>query len=278
MSNDPGGTVQAAASAAHAVNYSNGLGWSDVVALVGAAAWLPQLWRFFQRPKVTPIAGGQVEIGFSNLGPIFNPKVAFRVERREALVTAIECQITHEKGQKTQFKCMQLIEQGVRSESTSGEKAVHQRQQDVVALVLNPMSIVERKVACQEVTCLERLENLKIQLYGTVDRLRDASAVWIDNVIRSSDYTIISKFLQDSFIWQAGTYRVDCSVWVGGQKHRAKCQFRFVLGDTSIVLLRKNFEIIADDFKRGLTPTDPNEPKPQGLNWVYANVLVSANP
>src|SRR5258708_7204841 len=113
MASDPGETVQAAASAAHAVNYSNGLGWSDIVALVGAAAWLPQLWRFFQRPKVTPIAGGRIEIGFSNLGPIFNPKVAFRVERREALVTGIEFRVTHEKGQNTQFKCMQLIEAGI---------------------------------------------------------------------------------------------------------------------------------------------------------------------
>ena len=99
MAADSGAATQAAVAAATVAQSTSGLGWSDIVALVGAAAWLPQIWRFLQKPKVTPIVGGQVEIGFTHLGPVFNPKVAFRAQRRDALVTGIQYRLQHERGQ-----------------------------------------------------------------------------------------------------------------------------------------------------------------------------------
>jgi hypothetical protein len=276
MTTDATGMTQAVASAATAVESTSGLRWSDIVALVGAAAWLPQLWRFFQRPKVTPIAGGQIELGFNNLGPLFNPKIAFRAERRAALVTGIEFRVLHERGQSTDFKCNQLVEYGAWSESTSGEKAVHQRLQDVVAVVIGPMSIVERKTNSREVNCLRQLEVLSIGLATAIDRLRSIEdPAWIDNLLRSREYVDTVKFLEDSFTWQAGKYKVECSVSVAGQAQPSKCKFQFVLGDSSLVLLKSNVRIMKDNFRRGLEPADATNPqKPPEFNWIYANVLV----
>lgn len=263
----------------------SGLRWSDIVALVGAAAWLPQLWRFFQKPKVTPIAGGQIELGFTNLGPLLNPKIAFRAERRVALVTGIEFQVLHERGQKTTFKCAQLVEYGAQSESTSGEKAFHQRQQDVVAIVLNPMAIVERKVNSREVNCLRQLEALNIDLGRAIDRTRSSAPDWIDELQRSREYGDILKFLEDSFLWQAGKYTVECFVTVAGQSRPSKCSFQFVLGDGSVALLKDNVEILKERFRRSLLPPEPAAAitmtassslpqKPRDYNWIFANVLV----
>jgi len=275
MPTDLASTAQAAASVATGVQTTAGLGWSDIVALVGAFAWLPHIWRYFQKPKTTPIAGGQVEIGFSTLGPLFNPKIAFRVENRVALVTGIEFKLLHERGQCTTFRCSQLVEYGAQTESTSGEKAVHQRQQDVVALVLNPMSIVERKVNSRELGCLARLETLNIDLGRAIDRTRRTDPAWIDDLVRTGEYAAVAKLLEDSFVWQAGNYKVECSVHVAGQPQPAKCKFQFVLGDGSATKLKENLEIIRENFRLSYLPPDPANPqKPKDLNWFYAYVFV----
>lgn len=61
-----------------------------------AAVWLPQVWRYLQKRKVSPLVGGQIEIGFSILGPVFNPKVTFR----NALLWSrgIDYFVAHERG------------------------------------------------------------------------------------------------------------------------------------------------------------------------------------
>jgi hypothetical protein len=274
MAPDPVSTSQATTAAVEVVHRWYGLSWGDIAALVGAAAWIPQIWRYFQRPKVTPIVGGQIEIGYTHFGPLFNPKIAFRVEKRAALVTGIEFAVVHERHQSTQFRCNQLVEYGSFSESTSGEKAVHQRQQDVVAVVLNPMSIVERKANCREVNCLNQLEQFNIGLGSAVDRLRGTSTNWIDELQRSREYVDLTRFLEESFIWQSGKYSVECSVNVAGQKRPSKCKFQFVLGETSLASLRNNATTIKENFRRSLMPPDTvYAEKTPDINWIYPNVF-----
>jgi hypothetical protein len=300
MAADSGAATQAAVATATVAQSTSGLGWSDIVALVGAAAWLPQIWRFLQKPKVTPIVGGQVEIGFTHLGPVFNPKVAFRAQRRDALVTGIQYRLQHERGQTSNFRCAQLVEYGAQTASTSGETAFHERHQDVVALVLTPTSIIERKTNSREVGCLDRLEALGIALVRAIDRTRRPGNDWIDEVLRTPEYQEIRRFLEDSFIWQAGTYQVECAVSVADQSQPSTCRFQFVLGEASVELLRRNLTIIVDRFRRALLAEAPapaapaaEGPAPAGpapagpaaaravateklpnFNWIYAYVLV----
>ena len=251
------------------------MGWGDIVALVGAAAWLPQIWQYFQKPKVTPIVGGQVEIGFSELGPVFNPKVAFRAERRTALVREIRYILTHERGQKSTFKCTQLVEYGARTESSSGETAAHQRQQDVVALVITPNLIVERKTNSREVGCLRQLEALNVGLARATDRARRPGTDWTDAIKMQPEYETLRRFLLDAFVWQAGTYTVECLVTVEGLSAPATCAFRFFLSEISVALLLKNLDILAENFHNGLLRGEGlYEGKLTPLNWFYPYALL----
>jgi len=45
--------------------------WGEFVAFIGAAAWTPHVIRLLQKPKITPFPGGQIEIGFTHLGPVY---------------------------------------------------------------------------------------------------------------------------------------------------------------------------------------------------------------
>lgn len=251
------------------------LTWGQLVALVGAAAWLPPIVRLFRRPKVTPFPGGQIEIGFTHLGPLFNPKLAFRAQRRDALITGIEYRVTHERGQETMFRCVQLVEHGAQTESTSGERAFHQRLQDIVAIVVTPVAIVERKTISREFECLELLENLGINLGRATDRLRRQGTDWIDELTRSQEYTDIHRFLHDARTWQVGEYRVECTIQVAGQRRPSTCRFRFVLGDGAVEKLNANLGVIERNFRESLLPPTAGQEKPKETqpNWAYPYAL-----
>lgn len=245
--------------------------WADIVAVVGAAAWIPQIWKFFLRAKVTPIIGGQIEIGFANLGPVFNPRLALRTERKSALVTGIDYQVTHERGQTAFFRCVQLVETGAFSESTSGEKALHQRQRDVVAIALVPDGIAERKTNSREIGCLENLESLQIALGRAMDRFRREGTDWYDDLQRSPEFEAIKTQLSDSFAWQAGEYAVECTITVAGNAAASTCKFRFFLGEGSAALLRANLITIETNLKQSVLVKPA--PKPLDYNWVYPYAL-----
>lgn len=249
---------------------AGGLGWSDIVALIGAAAWLPQLWRYFQKPRVTPIAGGQIEIGFSELGPIFNPKIAFRVERRDALVTGVHFVIKHERGQITTFDGTQLVETGAQSESTSGEKAFHRRTQDVVALVLTPTAIAERKVLTRERELLKLYENLQEGFGAALSRFKGNSADWVDRVFQSSEYQALETALTKDFVWQPGKYTAVCHVTIAGQKTATQIEFGFMLTENSVSRLRGNIEKLKQWNRDTLEGKfDDGTKKAPILDWVY---------
>jgi hypothetical protein len=84
------------------------------------------------------------------------------------------------------------VEIGAQSESTSGEKAFHRRTQDVVALVLTPNAIAERKVLTRERELLKQYEKLQEGLGAAISRIKGNSPDWVDRLLQSSEYQALA--------------------------------------------------------------------------------------
>jgi hypothetical protein len=58
----------------------------QILAILGALAWLPQLIIFISKwltkPKLTIITDKDLEIGYTTFGPIFNFQIAFLAEKK----------------------------------------------------------------------------------------------------------------------------------------------------------------------------------------------------
>jgi hypothetical protein len=171
------------------------------------------------------------------------------------------------------------------SSSTSGKATVPRcgsagsiRRQsadcNVVAIVVAPYSVAERKTVSREVGCLDKLEALNIALGRTADRLRREGTDWVQQVRRSSEYGAIEKVLLDAFVWQVGHYTVRCAVTVAGVKHSAECEFRFVLGEGAFAQLKSNVATIESNFFDGLKGETR---KPTPLHWAYPYALTASN-
>jgi hypothetical protein len=67
---------------------------AELAAYIGAAAWLPQIatwvYRWFVRPKITITPDRYGEVGFTSFGPIFNLRMAFASDRKDAIIDGFE--------------------------------------------------------------------------------------------------------------------------------------------------------------------------------------------
>lgn len=253
------------------------LTWTDVVAILGALAWLPVVVGWFQRPKITLIPGGVVEIGFTGMGAIFNPSLAFRTEKRDALVVSVSFEVQHEKGQRAVFKSGQFAETPGVTQSTTGESAIHSRVQAVRAVVLTPTTIAERKIMCQESTYQEKWDKLVDAYFTAINRIRltvpDAGK-WKEGVLQSPERHACKEFMTKALFWQAGTYRAVASAKASELRKPATATFTFTLSEADIALLTSNIAHLDGELDRILQQAmDPAaKVAPFAWHWVYPAV------
>src|SRR5437867_4178650 len=86
----------------------------DWVAIVGAAAWIPQVlgWaaRKLTEPSLRLVTGIAPEIGYTSFGPIFNLTCAISAERKDAIIERVSCTLEHERGQRLRLSWARLSE------------------------------------------------------------------------------------------------------------------------------------------------------------------------
>jgi hypothetical protein len=80
----------------------------NVVAIIGAAAWTPQIitwiYRFCTKPIITLYLHKTCQIGYTGLGPIFNIDLALMSERKAITLNNFSVNIKHENGASYLFE------------------------------------------------------------------------------------------------------------------------------------------------------------------------------
>jgi hypothetical protein len=233
---------------------------------------VPHLARWFVKPKVTLIPGVSVEIGFTALGPLFNPSLAFRSQRQGALITAIAFDVTHERGQTATFVAQQLVETAGSTQNTAGDFALHQRVQSVIAVVMVPTQIAERKVNCRASTVISRHDNLVANYQNAVRRLRDSDVKkWAESTAACAEYDALRKFWIGESFWHTGNYKVVVRAMVDELKREVTTKFSFALTDEHLRFLESNSTGLEWEAKGIFSDIAqvPRDPERFAWQWVY---------
>ena len=79
----------------------------NLLAIVGAAAWTPQIitWvsRALTKPTVSIHLDTKTEIGYSRFGPIFNVRFALLSQNKDAIINKFSVKLRHESGASYTF-------------------------------------------------------------------------------------------------------------------------------------------------------------------------------
>lgn len=82
----------------------------DVIAILGALAWLPQIfswiYNWLKKPKLSIYHDGEAEVGYIKNGNAFNLRFSFLARDKHALIDDIELVLTDKDGAHHTLKWM----------------------------------------------------------------------------------------------------------------------------------------------------------------------------
>lgn len=250
----------------------------EVAAYVGAAAWLPQIihwgYNYFVRPKLTISIGRQVEIGFTNLGPIFNVPLAFSVANKDLILDKIEVSICHQGGE-----CHDLTWHGLGetfseiTDNHGNKQTVGKNQSAPIAIKVSTIGLFEKSVRFQDPIYHKENRQLMDELKDHARYLyRKDSASAASELFSSKQYIQLHEKRLKHFYWKAGRYSVRIKASSQSEFVQITPNFEFDLSDSDINLLSVNCQLIGVSIQNDLGKGNPEyRPEPTKWRWVYVN-------
>ena len=189
------------------------------------------------------VPDAQIELGYTNLGPIFNLNLALTTEKRDTIVDKIEIIIQHEAGEKHIFRWQGLRETISELTNTSGERVIQQKDQPAIALKLVTTSLVEKFVRFQEDKIQKELKKLSDDLFSYSDFLIKTGKE-LSEILNSQQFHNLMDYYKSNFWWRVGKYAIEFIINGPNKIEFKKSKYSFELHSYDIEPLNKNIEII----------------------------------
>ncbi|MHB8095460.1 MAG: hypothetical protein ACYDH0_11030 [Candidatus Aminicenantales bacterium] len=251
---------------------------TELAAVVGAAAWIPQILRYFSKAEVKIIPGATVEIGYSFFGPIINPTCAFSASKKDALIERMTIKLIHQNGETHEFLWQAINEKGYETRSSKGETIETRRSQVVTALKIGTLGLMDRMILFQDTTIKAKRLDLETELLEKAYLLeKNDIANFPDNVFKSDEYARLSEHQSNSFFWKEGDYNFEIIAQEATQRKPFIENYTFSLSNSDKNSLEKNIPIAQEYYKviilhrAGKIPTIPELP----WNWLYPTITKS---
>ncbi len=252
---------------------------SEITAYIGAAAWLPQiitwLYRFWMRPQVTVIPDKYAEVGFTSLGPIFNLRMVFTCEKKDAVIDGLDLLIRHENGDTRSFRWNGLSETFSEISDNAGNKQVISRNQTPIAIKIGTESIVEKFIRFQEPQYWQRNRPLTHKLITQFNYLKNLdSTSYINETLKSRELHETCEERKQSFWWQPGKHKIQVKLSSPHKINVKKCTWEFSLTTTDVDQLKANIPNLKIDLENIIKSNDSSF-KEIPIAWNWANVDIN---
>ena len=217
----------------------------DIVAVLGALAWLPQIiswiYNWMKKPKISVYHDGEAEIGYIKNGNVLNLRFSFLARDKHALIDDIKLILTDKDGAHHTLRWMWYSETFYELRGPEG-KSTMAKQQNAMAINAFRDVIVEKFIGFQPDTFLERRKLLAYKLTTFIENQRINNNVNIDDFKRSSEYNELIRLYKNSLFWKAGKYSAVAKIHVADTNETIEHSFNFRLSDLEIDTLNKNIE------------------------------------
>ena len=250
------------------------------IAVIGAAAWLPQIisWiaNLIVRPKLQFVPEEISEIGYTSFGPIFNQSFAISTSNKDALIERITIALVHESGAKHEFWWKFLDERGPEITSlNTGERAEWRKNQPAIALKVSTLGLAEKKIGFQDLAYQGKVMAL-LQKYQEIESHLEKTKPqdYLNEAVKSKEFLDLTEYIKSGFYWIEGKYDVYLYVYEASLKKPHIEHFKFELSKANIEQLEKNIKITQDHF-RDLVSFKGKEKERPIYSWRWINPVFS---
>lgn len=254
---------------------------TEFAAYIGAAAWLPQIIRFFSRwltkPKLKLISGPTVEIGYTTFGPIINLTTSISVERRDALINKITLNAIHEKGDTRKFTWKWLNEIQHQIRNVEGETAEVSKNQPAVAVKVSTLSLTEKQIGFQDLEYQSETQKINTKMDEQIKYYKEKGDDPVESLLNSKEFFEARDFFKNSMYWKQGKYIFEVNIQEIRLSTPHKESFSLVLSKDDIEKLQKNTDQL-ETYLRLLLETNKGKgkdlPSPS-WNWRTPEITPS---
>jgi hypothetical protein len=253
----------------------------DLAAVVGAAAWFPQifgwLYRWLAKPKLRVVSGPKAEIGYNNTyNAIANLNLAISASRKDAIIERMTIETTHENGDKHLFTWVFLNEFFSEMRNQMGERVEVAKNQSAIALKISTLNLTEKKVLFQDLK-LQQEQGLLVGKLGEMwSHLKGQGAEGItETIMKSQEFVAARDYFRDKMFWREGKYTFTVSLYeISGKKPHVQ-EFEVFVKKADADSMRRN----ADKYEqatRELYEIAEGKPAEEIVSttweWVYPEI------
>lgn len=229
------------------------MGW---VAMVGAAAWVPQIitwvYRILTKPKLSLYLDRIPQIGYNSLGPIFNVSFALLSRRKDIVLNKFSVTLEHESGASYVFDWDGLSEDLSEIQNPIGAPVKIKKAYLPLVVKVLQTGVAQVFVRFQHT---QFKANLKTPYANAIDKynLLKASGKLdteekIEAIISEPEFDKVIKLFSSEFIWAAGKYTVTFEFSSPNKFKYKKSKYTFNLHQSDIDALRVNIDNIRNDL------------------------------
>jgi hypothetical protein len=251
---------------------------TEIIAYIGATAWLPQIvtwiYRIVVQPIVTIVPDKYAEVGFTSYGPIFNMRMAFSAENKALIIDGFELVLRHSDGDTYTLRWAGLNETFSEITDATGNRQVIGRDQTPIALKIGTESLIEKFVRFQEPRYHETDRPVISNLIAHVNFLkRSKPEDYVSPAISSKELFSVLETRQKAFWWKSDHYQVAFRLSSPKKFKLTHSQFNFELTSLDIDRLKENITTLEIELKDVISSNLPDFKK-EAINWNWANVNV----
>jgi hypothetical protein len=248
-------------------------------AIVGAAAWLPQIGQWIytlaSKPKLKVLPAPTVSVGYNILGPIVNLMVSISAERRDAVIEKITLKVRHDKGEERHLTWKLLNETFSQIRTPTGESAEYIKDQPAIALKVSTLLLVEKTIGFQDFEFQAKAQ----ELTGSIEeeheflKKRTQNGDVITQVLQTKAYATAQDFFKNYFYWREGKYTFLMHLHEVRRKKPHVEKFEVTLTKSDIERLRENFKNLEDYVRVQILSEEGNkEVKFPSWNWTSPQI------
>ena len=135
----------------------------DIIAILGALAWLPQIiawiYNWLKKPKLSIYHDGEAEIGYIKNGNAFNLRFSFLSRDKHALIDDMELVLTDKDGAHHKLKWIWYSETFYELQGPTGN-SIMAKQQNAIAINALKDALIEKFIGFQSIAFLEKRKQL----------------------------------------------------------------------------------------------------------------------
>jgi hypothetical protein len=244
-----------------------------LAAIVGAAAWVPQIvrwvYKYISKPKLEILSAPIVAISYTAVGPIIQWATSISTQKQDALITKMVVRITHEKGENRLLAWSAINELFSEVSGLAGEHAQFRKPQSVLAIKATTETLTERTITFYDKDFYSSAEKEIAVAKQHYHYLKTQDGDASETLVKTKEFRQSLEFFSKDTFWREGKYRLDVSLFEKHLKTPHKQAFGVYVTKDHVEKLRNNLDAF-DPYLRFEILGAELQPS---WHWVYPAII-----